>query len=578
MKTTLVAVFLLTATVCSAQARTRELTNASWNFQNLSVENWDIRQWIIAGTTEPNAAGMLSPIFKFTDQNLVPIPAPPLPTYRTQFNNSKVLMDFTVDQAGGRIIMTGTDPINSTGAPLNMYVTVISLPTGAILGSVQLPTSSSSLIPHQVIFSQNNNQIVVVGTKIAGTLTNTNFATAPKTGFLMILDATTLAMINFIETNTPSIAGGNDSDMLESVTEIPGAAGSNNYFAGGSANGFANPAEQNMMVMNVIGGVPFNSCIIDNTNSRSVVSSVMYTAATAQIITMSNNSAFGTYELMRFNSIPATPVFPSVRHILNTCMPAGTITNGFRLQQDATGNQVIVAGYAWNSASGLLTPFQTTTNPGLAAPINAKIFQTNNTSPLTGYFNESGAPVFINTPDIMTYHRTSNRTFLVNPHTNFGFDMLRSVATSTLGCEAPCGFTTVSSQYPSLMNGVALTSSLPVLQPLPAAFVGRTIQDLMLCNSLPLAPISEEPEMERGEGVVTLFPNPARDVLEIEAEIGIVEAVIYDLNGGKVLEAVNTQNELGIRTIDISMLKAGVYVITLQDSRGVMERKKFVKE
>jgi hypothetical protein len=576
MRTTLTAVLLLTATVCSAQpARTRENTNGSWNLQNLSIETWEARQWIIAGTTEPNAAGQLCPTFKFTDQNLVTFIAPPLPTYRTQFGTSKVLMDFTIDQAGGRLIMTGTDPLNSTGAPLNMFVTVLNAPSGVVMASIQLPTTGFSVIPHQVIYSPANNQIVVVGTKIAGGLTSTNFATAPKTGFMLILNAATLAIVNFIETNTPSAAGGNDSDMLESVTELPGT---NSYFAGGSANGFLTATEQNMMVMNVIGGVPAASCIIDNTNNRSAVASVMHNPATNQVIVMNNSSSFGTYELMRFNSVPATPVFPGVRHILNTCLPAGTITNGFRLQQNSTGAQVIIAGYAWNPASALLTPFQTTTNPNLGPFINAKIFQTNNTSPLTGYFNESGLPVFINTPDVMVYHKTSNRTFLVNPNTNFGFDMLRSIATGTLACEAGCQFTTVSAQWPSVMNSVAFTQSLPPLQNLNAALANRALNETVLCSSTPLAPISEEPEMERMQEDITLFPNPARDMLEIEAQIGIVEAVIYDLNGGKVLEAVNTQNEAGIRAIDISMLKSGVYMVTLKDSEGIVQRRKFVKE
>jgi hypothetical protein len=580
MKTTLVAVLLLTATVCSAQpARTRENTNGSWLHPNLSIETWDERQWIIAGTTEPNTAGILAPTFKFTDQNLVPIAAAPLPTYRIQFNNlSKVLMDFTVDQNSGRIIMTGTDPINPNGLPMNMYVTVINAPNGAVLASVQLPTAGFSLIPHQVIYSQNSNQIVVVGTKIAGPLTSANFAVAPKTGFILILNAATLATINFIETNTPSIAGGNDSDMLESVTELPGVG---NYFAGGSANGFNNPAEQNMLVVRVNGNFAGPNCIVDNTNNRSSVASVMYNTPTGiapRVIALDNSSSFNTYELTPFDPNTCNPVFPAVRHVLGNCLPAGTVTNGFRLQQNPGGSQIIVAGYAWQPGAVGLRPFQTTTTPNLGAFVNAKAFQSNNASPLTGYFDESGAPVYINTPDIMVYHRASNRTFLVNPHTNLGFDMLRSSSTSTLACEQACGFQPVSAQWPFLLNSVQYTQSLPQLPALIPFLVNRQPQNVVLCSSTPLAPMDEEPEMERGEGVVTLFPNPAKDILEIEAEIGIVEAVIYDLNGGKVLEAVNTQNELGIRIIDISMLKAGVYVITLKNSEGTLERKKFVKE
>ena len=398
MKTTLLAV-LLTTTVCSAQpSRTRENTNGSWNFQNLSVENWTTRNMIIAGTTEPNAAGQLTPMFKFTNPDLIPIGGAPLPTYRIQFGVSKVLMDFYLDQASGRIFMTGTDPINSNGAPMNMYVTVFNGPSGAVAQSVQIPMTGFSMIPHQIIYSSLNNQIVVAGTKMAPGLTNANFSTIPKTGFVLILDATTMAVINLVETNTPS--AGPDSDMLESVTELPNGAG---YFAGGSANGAFTPGEQNMMVMRVaVNGAPGPSFVLDNTTARASVASVMYNPATSQVIVLNNSSNFGTYELIRFLPGPVTPVFPAVRHVLNGCLPGGSITSGFRLQQNPAGTQIVVGGYASNAASPLLTPFQTTTSPNLTPFINAKIFQTSNNSPLTGYFAEAGNPPYINTPDILT--------------------------------------------------------------------------------------------------------------------------------------------------------------------------------
>jgi hypothetical protein len=262
---------------------------------------------------------------------------------------------------------------------------------------------------------------------------------------------------------------------------------------------------------------------------------------------------------------------------LNTCLPAGTTTNGFRLQQNTGGSQIIVAGYAQIPGSVTLTPFQTTTNPNLIPFVNAKIFQSANSSPLTGYFSESGNPPYINTPDIVVYHASSNRTFLVNPNTNFGFDMLRSVATATLACEAGCQFTTVSSAYPT-GNNIAFTQSIPVISSIATGFSARALAETILCSSTPLAPIEEETTLDATEGSIVLFPNPAKDILEIDAETAIEEIVVYDLNGAKVLEAVNEQNKAGIRMIDVNTLTPGAYLITLKDSNGNLQRLKFVKE
>jgi hypothetical protein len=579
MKTTLFSVLLLTSTVGIAQpSRTRENTNGSWNNPNLSVENWDGRNWIIAGTTEASTAGNLCPTFKFTDPNLSPIVMAPLPTYRTNFGLSKTLNDFTVNQNTGHIILTGTDPLNSTGAPLKMYIAVVNGPTGALVGSVQVvdPNPTVSLVPSQVIYSATANQYVIVGTKITGALSATNYLTVPKTGFMLIVNAALpFAVVNFIETNSPGITGGNDSDLLESVTEIPGYG----YFAGGSANGFANPSEQNAMVMNAnYAGAPGPTTTIDNTSSRSVVSSVMHNPATNRVIVLNNNSSFTGYELLSFNAVPVAPVFPAVRHTL-ACIPSTARANGFRLQQNTPGTQIIVGGYVWNpsSTAAQLTPFQSTTNPNLGTFINSKLFQSANNSALTGIYTESGAPTFFNTPDMLSYHSASNRTFLVNSNSNFGFDMLRSSPTATLACETPCNFVAASTQWPVASNVSYITSS-PAIPNLFASLQTRTLMNTVLCSSTPMAPFDGGDHAVQGTLGVKLFPNPAQKELEIESESTIVEAIVYDLNGKSVLTAMNDQHARGTLLIDISSLKTGAYIIQLKDAAGNVQRERFVKE
>jgi len=575
MRTPLLGVLLLTSTVCNAQAaRTSEGTNATWNFMDLSVETWDARKWTIAGTTEPNAAGQTGPLFKFTTDFLVPQLPAPLPTYRYTYGTTqRVLMDFTVDQTAGHVIMTGMEDVGGVAAN-RMFITRFNAPNGAIIFSRDFSIPGFNLIPHQIIYSTTNNQYVVVGTKYSGTMTSANFTMLPKTGFALIIDATTLATVAFIETNTPSTST-SDHDMLETVTERPGAGVG--YFAGGSANGFgAGIAEQNMMVMNFsAAGAPGASCVVDNTTSRSAVSSVIFNPALGQIVSLNNSSSNATYELLRFNAATCAPTFPAVRHILNSCLPTGARPYGCRLQQASGGNQIIIGGNATVPTSAVLVPFQTTTNPGLGAMINAKTFQTNNTSPLTGYFNE-GAGLYINTPDMMVYNGDPavNKTYLVNPNTGVGFDMLRSIHTGTLACEAGCQFTAASASYAT--STVSFAVSTPLVSVIDPILAIHTPANTVLCSSVPLAPINDDIQ-EATDSPFKLFPNPATDKLEISSDNVVEEAIIYDLNGNRVLAATNEQHA-GIRIIDISMLKAGAYIITLKDSEGILQRAKFVKE
>jgi hypothetical protein len=572
---------LLTSTVCNAQpARTVENTNGTWKYPNLSVESWNDQSTVIAGSTAHEEHSTLKcPTFKLTNTDLVPIT--PLPTYHTVFSSDKLLMDFTMDHAAGRIIMTGTDPMNDGSSKLNMFITGLDALSGSVLFSVQVKITGYSLIPHHIIYSPANNHYVVVGTKFQGSPTEANYGLMPKKGFVLIVNATTLATIKLIETNTPSLAGSNDSDALETVTEIPAAQGGG-YFAGGSANGVTDRTEQNMMVMRVLPGTwtPGASSIIDNTGSNSSASSVMFNPSLNQVIVLNNSTSSGTYELMRYNPTSVSQATPSVRHTFGACLSPGMTAAGFQLQQNPAGTAIMVGGFITNTVvSTSMIPFQTTTttSSGLTAMINAKLFQTNNV-PLGDYFKTSGTAPF-NTPDIMSYNKDSYRTFLVNPSLNDGFDMLRSAPANTLDCETNCQFTTMYQQWPETMNTVSYTQSVPGTSSLPAAFASREISEKVLCPlTSSLAPGGEEKMLGVEQDGISLFPNPAKDKLEIESGNAITEAIVYDLNGGKVLEAFNSENESGIRVIDISLLKSGVYVITLKNSKGVVERRKFVKE
>lgn len=71
----------------------------------------------------------------------------------------------------------------------------------------------------------------------------------------------------------------------------------------------------------------------------------------------------------------------------------------------------------------------------------------------------------------------------------------------------------------------------------------------------------------------SIFPNPAKDVLNITSVNSIEKAVISDLSGKIVISKTSLKN----KSIDVSSLPKGVYVLTLE-SGDVVGKTKFLKE
>ena len=69
----------------------------------------------------------------------------------------------------------------------------------------------------------------------------------------------------------------------------------------------------------------------------------------------------------------------------------------------------------------------------------------------------------------------------------------------------------------------------------------------------------------------SVFPNPIKDVLNIQSETAITEIEIYNQLGQMVLSSTN-QN-----TIDISSVSSGIYFIKIKDVNGIIGTKKVVK-
>lgn len=567
MKTTLFTVALLLAPYFSNSQRIFEATNGSWVNPNLSIETF--QDFVISGYTETNpGTGLLTPTFKIS--NIVGVP---MNTYYVDYPDAIYLMDFTVREATGTIIFTGMTAVTTGGTPYKMIVAEVDLMTGTpVQSSIEYTFNGNSMVPHQVICSEANNQVTVVGTEIAGTITASNYSTIPKFGFVLGLDLTNFNTIIYppIEMDLPA-ASIWDYDMLENITEVPGSG----YFISGSCNA-PGSGEQNLITMGTdyAGTVTFSN-IIDNTNSRFAGSSVMYNAPLNVVYLLANNSVIHQFQIAICDPITGAFLTPWTRHQM-TAFPigSGVDQNGFRLQQ-SSGNLIVIGGYLSAPSGALpqqLTPFQITMKDNLSFLV-AKIYQSGNNTPLSpSYFEENGNSVFINTPDMITYNPYSNRTYLVNQNTNNGgFDLNVSSLLSVSKCEKSVPVSTFTTN--PIFVGTGIFNPLPMYAvtyiPTPGQ---RPIQETVLCKSVAAAIAVNTPE-------ITLAPNPANDFVNITLDEETIQNVlVYDLKGNTVLSQKGSDRGMNAITIGVGKLVQGAYIIEVTTKEGNILRERFVKE
>lgn len=75
---------------------------------------------------------------------------------------------------------------------------------------------------------------------------------------------------------------------------------------------------------------------------------------------------------------------------------------------------------------------------------------------------------------------------------------------------------------------------------------------------------------------IKIYPNPVQELLYIESEYEIKNIQIYDVHGGKALDAYATI--LGQNQIDVSALSAGLYFINVSSGEGTGTTRKFLKQ
>lgn len=82
--------------------------------------------------------------------------------------------------------------------------------------------------------------------------------------------------------------------------------------------------------------------------------------------------------------------------------------------------------------------------------------------------------------------------------------------------------------------------------------------------------ISKTKEYTKSKNLVSIFPNPASEVLNIESELNIQKTEIIDRNGRVVMSS-------SIRELDVSPLLAGVYFVKCYGGNNKLYYSKFVK-
>lgn len=556
MKKTLTLLLLAAAPVTLFGQRILERTNNSWNHPDLSVETYG--DLVFAACSDLNTnTGFLSPMIKVTDVNNNAINS-----FYLDIGLDVVLMDFVVRPANASLLFTGY----LQAAPNRLFVIETDFTGNMLQMNIHSEMNGWEQIPHQIIVSENNQQVVIVGTEIQGILSATNYATVPKVGFILGLDLNNqTAVLYSLESDSPGL-GVFDSDMLESVAEVP-----NGYFIVGSAND-PGSNEQNLHLMGIdIFGNVTHTNIWDNTNSRYAGSSVLF-SQNGRLYVLANNSVIHQYQIMECdpntgvllsNLFSYTPVgFP---------VGSGIDVNGFRLQETTAGD-LLIGGYitCWNTSilPNRLTPFQVTIDQNLGVALDFKLFQSDNNAPLAGYYNESGNSVFINTPDIIAYNQWVNKSYLVNPNSNMGgYDMNNALPIK----KSPCSVQYLTNQLIRTPFNISVSTIYPV------PYIGtpyqehpdpRHVDEKKLCTkSLALT---------NSEGDATLYPNPATESITLTSEEKLQTIRVMDISGA-VVATIPGDNRFEW-TIDLKALKTGIYILETEDFNGNRTRERFVKE
>jgi hypothetical protein len=86
------------------------------------------------------------------------------------------------------------------------------------------------------------------------------------------------------------------------------------------------------------------------------------------------------------------------------------------------------------------------------------------------------------------------------------------------------------------------------------------------------APVLGTNDFKQGSNMISLYPNPAQEVLNVTSANSITNIEVYDLLGKKVATNNNTKN------VNVAALGKGFYIVKVVHENGSVVAKQFIKE
>jgi hypothetical protein len=74
---------------------------------------------------------------------------------------------------------------------------------------------------------------------------------------------------------------------------------------------------------------------------------------------------------------------------------------------------------------------------------------------------------------------------------------------------------------------------------------------------------------------VDIYPNPVKNELFINTQLNLKSVEIYDVTGKQILRLDDIEND---KSINLSSLKKGIYLVKLKTPSGDFQTKKIIKQ
>ncbi|MBC3758574.1 T9SS type A sorting domain-containing protein [Hyunsoonleella sp. SJ7] len=259
--------------------------------------------------------------------------------------------------------------------------------------------------------------------------------------------------------------------------------------------------------------------------------------------------------------------FPGTTLVSTTTVVGGSVNKIYL--KDSAGE----ASFTGLLAEGLELNYNS--DNGLIGTFPLSYTDTNGTDAVAGSFNLSGSTpasgTFTGTITVeVDAYGTLNLNDVGAGAYNGQVTRLKIVQSLSLMAVTPLPITAAATQtsyfYYDASNAdlVFRTARIEV----PLLSVDETVMESLLSSTL------SAKSSERDLNTMRIFPNPVKETLnfDLSSDVAIKAITVSDVTGRKVLSISTTSS-----TLNVNGLTAGIYIATLETSKGAVSRK-FVKE